>query len=341
MKYPLFGSTINITGVCADTDFSDWQLNLSFSNGTLIESVSGSSLNVSRQKSAALFSKNASFLDGSLYYDVALTCNDTSNNKTTVTKPFYALNIMPSSSISNASGSIYSYSPTIGFVCSDPEGEISAAYVYVNGVFNTSMVVSNGSLNMYVSNLSVGSHNVSVICNDSFRNSTSSSILFTYTTLCALNISGLESNKRYIDTAKTISMGCTNGLNISACGYSINKFEGGSISNCSNFNITLESGYNKVIFVYVSNGLSKSVEFVNVFAKQNQSGLASYIVLIILVLVSAVLLIWFGGSGQIPVIGMLSGVCLVIVGLYVFAFSIVAAIVVWVLALVVFIKSVF
>lgn len=341
MYYPLVG-TLNTSVFCLDDDLQFSSINLTFENGTVIYGHTSTGSPGFLAWNQSNFSTNAAYLNGSLGYRIYTLCNDTTNNVTVGNRRFYATNQKPTSSWLNVSGGLYSYAPTFSYSCVDREGIAMTGYVVFNGTtMATNSPVNNGSSVSYnTAGFGAGNWTIGIICGDAYANSTNTTITWTYNTACVLNLTGLKDNTRYIDTEQTVNLGCTNALSITSCFYTINGYAAITPNNCSLFNISLEQGNNRLVFNYTANGVESSSTLYNVWAKKNQTGFASYMVLIVL-LMACVLLIVLHARKSIPVFGVLACIGIFLVGYYVIAFSLLAAILVWCIAVVLLLYIIF
>lgn len=340
-KYPFSGSeTINVSGGCQDDDLFNAGVNLTFQNGTLIYEISWlatdnqvpTTVNFTRTN----FSVETTYLSGTLKYYFGGYCNDTSGDRSSAVRSFTARNLAPTVSWINSSPLITGNVPvTINFSFSDPEGESGIHYIYLNNN-NLSDPNITTTATGYVFNLSEGTWNVSVRGQDSFFNSTTADFLLSYNMACLLSVDGLEDKARYRTTNQSLSTSCLNGINITGCYLSINKYAEEEF-NCSSDSVNLEIGSNDINVRVLANGINTTT-FLRVYAKQDQAGIAAFVIMIILALIAFFGFV-MGASTGIPIYGIFAGIVVGILGFYVFAFSIIAAIVLWVASVLVIFKS--
>ena len=326
--YPL-QSTVNISGACLDDDLFNAYVNLSYANGTLIYSntfmdgtgIIPTSVNFTQGN----FSTNVSYLNGDLAYTMGAYCNDSTANITHLTRTFKAINNIPTISWTNTTPLLVGQSTfDLNWSCSDTEGETTTSYLFIN---NTNMSAPNQTGGSgYDFGLSANTYNFSVMCADSFRNSTMSTILVTYTPQCVLVVGGLTANERYRTENVTINASCSNGINLTSCSVEINDYAPETF-NCTSDTITLEVGDNKLNISVIDVGTFQTDQEVRVFAKKRNSTIADYMLLFVLVGLSVALL-WFANSkydapiGHFFVVGSigLTGYFLISLSIWVSAF---------------------
>jgi len=278
-RYPL-SNTINISGGCQDDDLASAGINLTYTaNGTLIYQTNflSSDNQVPSQVNftQSNFSTETDYLDGILEYNFGGNCTDTTGNTSYIVRRFAAINDLPVVTWSNTSPVLIGGVPTvINWSVTDEELETTTCYLRQNGTLNVSGVGLVG----HTVNVSVGTYNYSVVCQDSFRNSTQNDLLLSFSENCMPFVYGdIEDGGRYRELVKTIGVNCTNGISITNCWYHTNKYSWEEISNCSLFNITLQKGWNDLSIV-VDDGFNTSSSF-SVWATDPDSNVFDYVLL--------------------------------------------------------------
>lgn len=286
MKYPLV-SGINVSGIAIDDDLEACVVNLSYDNTTLI--TTGTFFAVSNEISSAInftqsnFSTEISYLDGSDGYSFSVTCNDSTSNESTDNFLFTAQNDKPVGNWTDSTPLLIGVVPTtLNFSCVDDENEVLTSYVFVNGTINQTGLFTSINFSFVE-----GSYNYSLFCEDSFRNSTQTDLLITYTPSCILNVTGLSRGERYPNLVHEIGLSCVNGVTITSCFYSNNDYASITPNNCSLFNVTLEGGRNKLII----NTNDQTDSSFSVWAKDPSANIFSYVGIWIFSLIILVLFI--------------------------------------------------
>jgi len=324
-KYPL-ESTINISAVCLDTDLDNVTYTLEYTtNGSVIDSRSfaasdPTNLSVQINYTAANFSTEENYLDAILGYTFRFVCFDNESANSTGFRTFYAGNALPSVSWDDgASVTIGSQPYNLSYSVTDAENDTGYCEIFYNdSIINTS-VVSYPGTGFYLFNLSQGTYNFTVRCNDTFRYSSNDTLTVTFTQGCVINYSAPCEGCRYQDNIISgVSLGCSNGVNVTHAWYSINEFANVSISNWSLFNISSELGRNTVHFYIDSGGVVTSTS-INYWAKDyDVTGFAAYIVLLV-TLGLGILFFIFGNLTGHGFIHMMAGVCFIFFSIEVYA----------------------
>lgn len=315
VKYPL-QNTINITGGCSDDDLQSAGVYLNFSNGTNIYEAtflaSGGIVPSSVNFSQGNFSTNLSFLDGIDSYVFQGWCNDTSNNITYSQKTFSAENDAPIVTWLNSSGNVNNVPKTFNWSCTDDELESTTSYLYINGTLNQTGgtgFIFNDSENTYEFNVS---------CADSFRNSTNASITVQYISVCVVELFGIERGSRYPDNEIPGNVNCSNSVSVTSCSYSINDFATQEISNCSDFTIEAERGWNRFNFT-VNQGLAtESSVQLNFWAKDYDASVFDFPVILFSILI-LIGLIMLSAYVKIGLFKVLVGLTIFLIGLQMIA----------------------
>ncbi len=327
MKYPLI-SGINITGVCADDDLANVTLYLNYSSNnsnidTKIFNVAPPIASGNINYTQSNFSTNFSFLDGTLGYIFQSCCEDTTNNITCVQAAFTAENDAPVIAWSNGTSVEVGVVPTIlNWTCVDAEGETGTSYLFIDAP-NLSVTPNQTGGSGYSFSLDEGTYNLTVICADTFRNSSQDDLTVLYQMACTFNASSPCDGCRYPDNELSGSMHCDNNVTITSCTYSINDFTAQTISNCSAFNFTAERGWNRM-YILGQTAVGSVNVTVNFWAKDQDASIFMFPVL------WAMLLVMFAGfafgrrHGIFYVIGGIAGS---VVGYQLIAFSVVLGIV--------------
>jgi len=319
-KYPL-ESTFNVSGRCLDSpgDSLEVQIDLSYANTTLIDSTNftsplPSSINYTRGN----FTSDSNYLSGVLDYTLSVTCCDNGNLCGSSSGTFSAGNDAPTASWTSSSPLITTTLPvTINWTCSDAELEnvSMTSHVWVNDTFNLS-TNSRG----FVLNGSTGDYDVSVVCEDSFFNSSNASILVRYSDSCMINLVSPCSSCRYRDNVISLDFSCEFGV-LDSCGYQIDDYEMVYPVNCSDVNFTAELGRNHfVLWVNTTGGVNetKTIDF---YAKK-LSGVtfADYSLLIIMFLLVGIFL-FLKGMTRVAVFGVLAGISALFLAVELWAFD--------------------
>lgn len=321
-KYPLSVPFLNVSAVCSDVNLDSIVFNLSYFNGSLIDShtfsVFGDVGGVMRNYSQGNFSTNFSFLDGTFGYYLVAWCNDTDGASVSFNRSFTAENDVSVAAWINSSPLQVTNVPAVlNWSCTDVEGESSVAYLFIN---NTNLSAPNQTGGTgYSFSLGEGVWNLSVWCSDSFRNGSLSGLLLTYRSACLINLSVPCAGCRYQDNEINAGLSCTNGISITSCSYFINDFAPYVVSNCSDFNITAERGWNVLVVNVTGNGVSTGVVR-SFFAKDMDAGIWDYPVIWFLIAV-CVLVGLFAAHSGLGIFYVVSGLLVFILGLNLFIFS--------------------
>lgn len=241
MKWPLVGN-INITGGCVDTNRDTTIFYLNYSNGTNIYTHIETASTFSESLIPGNFTMNALRV-------AQVWCNDTSGLTSSITRTFNTSNKFPVSGWVNASGQTFSTVPLIfNMSCVDEEDDFSGItkqhWFWFNGTLNQSSITVPSVL----FNSTVGYWNVTGMCSDGTLFSDNSSLFFTYQLSCDMDIFGVDNGQRYLSTVLPVNMNCSNGI-AGTCYWRTNYYAWNTITNCSSFNITLETGKNDVDFM--------------------------------------------------------------------------------------------
>jgi hypothetical protein len=181
-KYPINPVTdyVNYHTDCSGfSNFTNKTWWIKYSNGTVIQESNSSS---------AASITNINLLDGKFVLNgftiFNLTCRNSTDEVFSSERWMNTSNLKVVSSWLNASGGSYSYNPSFSYRCVDDENETMTGYVLMNGTtMATNGPVVNGSSVAYNGAYADGTWNMSVICRDSFFNSTASSIVFSKNTI--------------------------------------------------------------------------------------------------------------------------------------------------------------
>ena len=335
MYYPLV-SSINVSGVC--TDFNDVDLevmiDLYFDNSSLIDSTNFTSpFPESINYSSAYFSTETSYLTGTSGYSLNVTCCDPHGLCDYKSGVFDVINTVPVGSwVDTSPISITSGNHTFNYTCTDYEGEILTSYVFVDGVLNTSGVGLTGFLFDHPE----GSYNLTLVCEDSFFNSTDNTLLVTYSQSCDVVVTGLSHQDRFRDLSVPFGVSCNNAVNLTSCSYSINDYAAESFVCNQTNNMTLEVGRNKIVF-YLSDGITPVEYSLDVYGKKLEtSGIGLYVMLFILLVIIVLAFIVFLRFG-VFMFGFVVVLGLAFLGIYILAFSLWLAFFVWIFGLFLFI----
>ena len=319
-KYPLL-STFNVSGLVIDDDFDTTIYNLNYSNnGTLIHTVSTTEKQSVINYTQNNFSTNFSFLDGLHGYVFQVIANDTTGNVSVLQRSFTAENLAPTASWINVTGGISSTPTTFNWTCTDSEEEVSTAFVFVNGTLNDSGVGLTG----FMFNFTGGTYELDVNCEDTFRNGSNDTILVSFFEACMIQLIGVVDGERYSDNTISGSVNCSNSVVVSSCSYEINDFASVSITNCSDFTVSAERGWNSMNFTINAGLLNQGSSLLNFWAKEYDSTVFDYPVLWIMVLV---MLFGFALGTRFGVFYLVGGMAGIIVGFQLIAFSVMLGII--------------
>jgi len=313
VKYPLV-STLNISGACEDDDWSTTILNLTYTNGTVVTSTTFTAPSQTVNYTPGNFTMNT-------LRNATLFCNDTEGLSSVITKQFNTSNLAPTFSWDNATGQSFASMPlNFTITCTDPENQTTQKWYWINDTLNQSSVTAD----YFNVTLPVGVYKLTGLCQDGSINSSNASIVFTYSVLCDHTILGMADGTRYQDnTAPGLGMSCTNGINITACWYRINHFNTVSIPNCSNFNVSLELGWNRINFTAYAGADNTSLSF-DVWAKKYDSdSFADYAIIVVSMLIAIALFV-IGGFLRSRLFFFLAGVGGLVIGYELLAFSMVS-----------------
>ena len=143
--------------------------------------------------------------------------------------------------------------------------------------------------------------------------------------LACANISTSLVEGRYRDSDLSgLNLTCA-GAAPASCYYSINDFANTTISNCSNFSINSELGWNR-INMCVSNGTSGNCTSLNFWAKKLSGGTSSDYAVMIVTLIISIMLFLLGGFLAARIFWFLAGVGGLVLGYEMIAFSMFAGV---------------
>lgn len=323
MKYPIAG-TLNVSATCDDDDInlSASYLNLTFTNGTVIQSDVFTVPGILVNYTISNFSVNA-------LRSSKLHCEDTGGLTSDVVRNFNASNLYPIPYFINASGGVYSYTPTFAYYCYDPDwtaavGANVRTWIFANGTYmaTNGMMNSNATVTYNTALLGANYWQLDVVCYDSLFNSTSNATLFyTYSPACIPVVTGILDNERYRNNNITVGFNCSNSLNLTSCDVRINKFASESM-NCTEQLIILELGRNDLVFNLTTTTGNSITQNYTVYAKRlNEGGLGAYAVPVILALTILFLLWAYANFMRMGSIALLIGLGGCVLGVTVLAWS--------------------
>lgn len=339
MFYPLFDG-INTSVFCVDESAGSYSVNLTFENGTVIYGRTGSGSPGTHSWGQSNFSTSLNYINGILGYDLDVLCIGDDNLTGYGSRRFYATNTAPTVTWVNASGGAYSGSPSFSFTYVDTEEASGACYAVLNDTLNQTFTpVVSGAVSVFSKTYVDGSYNLSVVCADSFRNSSTATLLFTKSTACIFNITGLVDGARYMSVVQPVVVACSNGVSITSCSYTINDYAALIPSNCSGFNMTLLFGGNK-IKINATDAVGVSTLFeVQVFALKENASVGDFMPMIVLLILTVLLVLAYVAFGMAHVFALLVFVAAVVLGWNLVGISLWAAIVVWIFGFIFFIYA--
>lgn len=320
-KYPL-QETLNITSQCVDDDVFQVITYLNYSgNGTNIDThVNGGSVGFQINYTRSNFSTDLTFLDGDVGYVFQTWCNDTTGNISSDQKNFTVVNLIPVTTWLNSSPlTVPSVPRVINWSCVDDEEETGNSFLFIDAP-NLSVSPNQTGGSGYVFNLEEGTYNFTVLCSDSFRNSTQDDLSLIFQAQCTLNVSSPCDGCRYADNELMFSSECSNSVNITSCSFAINDFVAQSLTSaqCSNFNFTAERGWNTMLVMANTDVGSVNVT-INFWAKDQDASIFMFPVLWSMLLVMGFSFLMGSVYNVFYVIGGIAGL---VVGFQLIAFSV-------------------